>query len=81
MPNSNVDVNVPGEKMEYEDLVISFMIDEYLKNFIEVFDWMSYLGFPESTNHYRTSNITRAATYCYRPTKMLITRYGIFSNP
>lgn len=53
VPTSNVDYNVPGEKMEYEDLVITFMVDEYLKNYIEVFLWMSYLGFPESTNQFK----------------------------
>ena len=53
VPNPNVDFNVPGEKIEYEDLSITFMIDEYLKNYIEVFAWMVGLGFPESTDQFR----------------------------
>lgn len=53
VPTSNVDYNVPGDKMEFEDLVITFLVDEYLKNYIEVFDWMSHLGFPESTDQFK----------------------------
>jgi len=53
VPTSNVDYNMPGEKIEYEDLVITFLIDEYLKNYIEVFNWMTYLGFPESTDQFK----------------------------
>lgn len=50
---SAVDYNVPGEKIEYEDLVITFMVDEYLGNYIEVFNWMTSLGFPEDTQQFR----------------------------
>ena len=53
VPTSTLDYNVPGEKFEYEDLVITFMVDEYLKNFIEVFNWMTALGFPENSQQYK----------------------------
>lgn len=53
VPTSNVDYNVPGDKMEYEDLVITFMVDEYLRNYMEVFNWMTALGFPESTDQFK----------------------------
>lgn len=53
VPTSNVDYNVPGEKIEYEDLVITFMVDEYLKNYIEVFNWMVALGFPETSEQFK----------------------------
>lgn len=53
VPTPLVDYNVPGDKMEFEDLVITFMVDEFLKNYIEVFNWMSALGFPENTDQFR----------------------------
>jgi len=53
VPTSAVDYNVPGEKIEYEDLVITFLVDEFLKNYIEIFNWMTYLGFPEDTSQFR----------------------------
>jgi len=56
VPTSAVDYNVPGEKIEYEDLVITFLVDEYLQNYIEVFNWMTFLGFPEDTAQFRKLN-------------------------
>lgn len=53
VPTSNVDYNVPGEKMEYEDLVVTFLVDEYIKNYTEVFNWMTALGFPESSDQFK----------------------------
>ena len=53
VPTSAVDYNVPGEKIEYEDLVVTFMVDEFLVNYIEVFNWMTALGFPEDTKQFR----------------------------
>ncbi len=53
VPTSNIDYNVPGDKVEFEDLVITFMVDEYMKNFIEVYNWMVALGFPESTDQFK----------------------------
>jgi hypothetical protein len=53
VPTSNVDYNVPGEKIEFEDLVITFMVDEYLRNYIEVFNWMIGLGFPENSDQFK----------------------------
>lgn len=53
VPTSAVDYNVPSDKVEFEDLVITFMVDEYLKNYMEVFHWMMALGFPEDTKQFR----------------------------
>lgn len=53
VPTSAVDYNMPSDKVEYEDLVITFMVDEYLKNYIEVFNWMQHLGFPHDTDQFR----------------------------
>lgn len=53
VPNSNVDYNVPGEKIEFDDLTISFLLDEHITNYIEIFNWMSALGFPESSDQFK----------------------------
>ncbi len=53
IPTSNVDYNVPGDKIEFEDLVITFLVDEYLKGYMEVFNWMMALGFPRSSEQFR----------------------------
>lgn len=53
---SNVDYHVPGDKIEYEDLVVTFLVDEYMHNFIEIFNWMVALGYPEKTNQFKKLN-------------------------
>ena len=42
--------NIPraGDKMSFEDLTLTFMVDEDLVNFMEIQNWMRGLGFPES---------------------------------
>ena len=42
-----VDIPVPGDKITYQDLSISFLLDENLNNWKELHDWMTGLGFPE----------------------------------
>jgi len=34
------------DKLEYNDLSISFKVDEDLKNYLEIVDWMVGIGFP-----------------------------------
>ena len=53
VPTPLVDYNIPGEKIEFEDLVINFLVDENLKNFIEVFNCMTALGFPQSSDQFK----------------------------
>ena len=42
-----VDVGHPGDKLDYGTLMIRFLIQEDMKNFSELYDWMVGLGFPE----------------------------------
>ena len=37
----------PGDKITYQALNISFLVDENLNNYKELHDWMTGLGFPE----------------------------------
>lgn len=53
VPTSLVDYDVAGDKMVFEDLTISFLVDEYMESYIEIFNWMSALGFPESTDQFK----------------------------
>lgn len=42
----------PGAKMEYESYPVTFKVDEDLKNYMEIFNWMNDLGFPEDFSGY-----------------------------
>ncbi len=48
-----VDLSEPGEKMEFEDLSVAFLVDEDFLNYREVWKWMSHLGFPEGYDQFR----------------------------
>jgi hypothetical protein len=47
-PNYLNDIPVPGDKMEFGDFTLRFLVDENLENYLEIQHWMRGLGFPES---------------------------------
>ena len=48
------DIPTMGEKLEYENLSISFIVDEYLENYISLHNWMIGIGFPRDREQFRT---------------------------
>ena len=48
------DIPIMGEKLDYENLSISFIVDEYLENYISLHNWMVGIGFPEKREQFRT---------------------------
>jgi hypothetical protein len=55
-PNFLRDIPIPGEKIEFGDLTINFLVDEYLENYMELQTWIRGLGFPESIDQYSKLN-------------------------
>lgn len=49
-----INIPIPGDKMEFEALTATFLIDEDLKNYIEILNWMRGLGTPETLSEYNT---------------------------
>ena len=43
------DLDIPGDKLTYGDLTLRFLVDENLENYMAIHNWMTGLGFPEST--------------------------------
>ena len=41
-------IDVPGDQMEFGDFSLRFLVDEDLKNYMEIQNWMRGLGYPES---------------------------------
>ena len=48
------DIPTMGEKLAYENLSISFIVDEYLENYTSLHNWMVGIGFPENREQFRT---------------------------
>jgi hypothetical protein len=47
-PSYLVDAKVPGEKIDFEDFTLQFLVDENLENYMEIQNWIRGIGFPES---------------------------------
>ena len=45
---------LPGEKMEFGELSITFLVDGGYKNYQSIYKWMTGLGKPETYEQYRT---------------------------
>ena len=46
-------MGVPGERLDYESLSVRFLVDEDLKNYMSIHNWMTGLGFPESAGDFK----------------------------
>ena len=53
----------PGDKVTYQDLAISFLVDENLNNYKEIHDWIIALGFPQ--NHTQFADLQAAGADRY----------------
>tara|TARA_B100001939_G_C16778690_1_gene545960 strand:+ start:63 stop:632 length:570 start_codon:yes stop_codon:yes gene_type:complete len=42
------DIDVPGDKIIFEDFTLRFLVDENLENYKEIQNWIRGLGYPES---------------------------------
>ena len=40
------DIPLPGEKLSYEPLAVTFIVDENLENYQEIHGWLRGIGFP-----------------------------------
>jgi len=61
----------PGDELQYEDLFLRFLVDENMKNWYQVHDWMREIATPYSTKEFKyqrgdiESTNKREATYDY----------------
>jgi hypothetical protein len=52
-PSYLKDLDVPGEKISYGDFTLSFLVDENLENYMSIHNWITGLGFPETTQQFK----------------------------
>ena len=46
--NTFIKLPVPGDKLTFGSLEVRFRIDEDLRNYKEIYDWMTGLGYPDN---------------------------------
>lgn len=59
--NPFVKTPIPGEHLNYGDLTVTFKVDEDLKNYLEIHNWIKALGKPQNFDQYK--NISELAPY------------------
>jgi hypothetical protein len=47
-----IDLPVPGDKLVYGELSVDFLVDEEIRGWMEIHQWMRSAGYPESTDEY-----------------------------
>jgi hypothetical protein len=45
-------IDVPGDKIEYGDFYLRFLVDENLENYMAIHNWITGLGFPKTTDQF-----------------------------
>jgi len=46
-------LDIPGTEIIYEDFTMNFLVDEDLKNYMVIHNWLTGLGFPESMRQFK----------------------------
>lgn len=62
MPTPFKNIPLPGDKPRFGDLTIEFKVDEQLKNYLEIFNWMAKIGYPEKFEQYASVSKNPAGT-------------------
>lgn len=52
-PNPFLNNPAPGTKISFEPFDIRFRVDEDMKNYQEIYDWLIGLGFPDNFSQYK----------------------------
>ena len=47
------DIDVPGDKLTYGDFSFRFLVDENLENYMKIHNWLTGVGYPETTQQYK----------------------------
>ena len=45
-------IAVPGERLTFGDFTLRFLVDENMENYLSVYNWLTGLGFPETTKEF-----------------------------
>jgi len=61
-PTPYKDIPIMGDKLTYDNLTISFLVDEYLENYISLHEWMTAIGFPKSREQFANFRSTTSNT-------------------
>ena len=62
IPTPYTDIPIIGDKITYENLSISFIVDEQLENYISIHNWLLGIGFPKNRTQFTDFRSTGSNT-------------------
>jgi hypothetical protein len=78
--NPLIRIPLPGTKLTYAPLDIRFRVDEDMKNYLDVYNWMTGMGTPEDSKEYTDLNKTGGSRPTAGTGKMGNVMQGVFSD-
>ena len=60
IPTPYKDIPLIGDKITFDNLSISFIVDEYLENYITIHNWILGIGFPKTRTQFTEFRSTTA---------------------
>jgi len=73
VPSPFYDKKLYGDKVEFDPLRLTFIVDEKITNWLELYNWIIGLGAPETKTQYLERELTELDAY--------ITIYSSHNNP
>ena len=52
-PSYLKDIDVPGDKLQYGEFSLRFLVDENMENYMAIHNWLTGLGYPETTEQFK----------------------------
>lgn len=80
VPTPFVDMPVPGEKLQYDPLTVTFLVDEDMSNWREVHTWMRGYTFPTDFKEYRDLRLQNQFTKSLDRPQYSDGQLTVFSN-
>ena len=60
IPTPYKDIPIMGDKITFGNLDVSFIVDEYLENYITIHEWLIGIGFPKNRTQFTNFRSTTA---------------------
>ena len=62
IPTPYTNIPIVGDKITYENLTLTYIVDEFLENYISIHNWLIGIGFPENREQFTTFRSTTSNT-------------------
>lgn len=68
-PTPFIDMPIPGDKLTYDTITMTFLVDEDLNNWLQMFDWIKGIAFPKTFDQFSDMLDAKPASSGTRPHK------------